>query len=131
MRLQTITILGLTLAGFALRLRYLTTTHPFFDEYTTVLATRQILQYGWPVLPSGLFYEHGLLSTYIIVPFTALFINTPVAQWQPAHWGLMLSRWPSALLGTITIPLIYAIGCRATSQWLMVNPKGRLRTEAW
>ena len=110
MRLQTITILGLILAGFALRLRYLMTTHPFFDEYTTVLAARQILQYGWPVLPSGLFYEHGLLSTYVIVPFTALFINTPVAQWQPAHWGLMLSRWPSSLLGTATIPLIYAIG---------------------
>ncbi|HXW00462.1 MAG TPA: hypothetical protein VEC93_18735, partial [Anaerolineae bacterium] len=110
MRLQTITILGLTLAGFALRLHYLTSTHPFFDEYTTVLAARQILQYAWPVLPSGLFYEHGLLATYLIAPFTALFINTPMTQWQPAQWGLMLSRWPSTLLSTATIPLIYAIG---------------------
>ena len=90
-------LLLLTLAGFALRLHYLITTHPFFDEYTTVLAARQILRYGWPVLPSGLFYEHGLLATYLIAPFTALFINTPIETWQPAQWGLMPARWPSVL----------------------------------
>ncbi|MEW5961372.1 MAG: glycosyltransferase family 39 protein, partial [Chloroflexota bacterium] len=112
MRTQTITILSLTLAGFALRLYYLTTTHPFFDEYTTVLAARQILRQGWPVLPSGLFYEHGLLATYMIAPFTALFIDLPLEQWQPAHWGLMLARWPSVLIGTVTIPLLAAIGRR-------------------
>ena len=111
-RLQTIVILTLTLAGFALRLHYAISTHPFFDEYTTVLAARQILRYGWPILPSGLFYEHGLLATYLTAPFTALFINTPLPQWQAAHWGLMLSRWPSVLLSTATIPLIYAIGQR-------------------
>lgn len=110
MRLQVIAILILTAVGFALRLRYLTTTHPFFDEYTTVLAARQILSYGWPLLPSGLFYEHGLLATYMIAPFTALFIDMPPAQWQAAHWGLMLARWPSTLVSTATIPLIYAIG---------------------
>jgi hypothetical protein len=112
MRLQIISILSLTLLGFAIRLYYLTSSHPFFDEYTTVLAARQILRQGWPVLPSGLFYEHGLLATYLIAPFTALFIDLPVAQWQPAHWGLMLSRWPSVLIGTATVPLIYAIGRR-------------------
>ena len=112
MRLQRIIILVLILAGFALRLHYLITTHPFFDEYTTVLAARQILRHGWPMLPSGLFYEHGLLATYLITPFTALFIDTPLTQWQPAHWGLMLSRWPSLLLSTATIPLIYTLGRR-------------------
>ena len=112
-RLETVALLVLTLIGFALRLFYATTSHPFFDEYTTVLAARQILRYGWPVLPSGLFYEHGLLATYLITPFTALFINTPLTNWQPAHWGLMLSRWPSVLLGAATIPLIYAVGRRS------------------
>ena len=87
MRLQTAIILILTLAGFALRLHFLITTHPFFDEYTTVLAARQVLQRGWPILPSGLFYEHGLLATYMITPFTALFINMPLSQWQTAHWA--------------------------------------------
>ncbi len=112
MRLQTITIVGLTLAGFSLRLHYLLTSHPFFDEYTTVLAARETLQHGWPILPSGLFYEHGLLATYLTVPFAALFLKLPMAEWQPAHWGLMLARWPSAVAGTLTIPLIYAIGRR-------------------
>jgi len=102
-------LLTLTLAGFALRLYYLVTSHPFFDEYTTVLAARQILRYGWPVLPSGLFYEHGLLATYLIAPFAALFINTPIEAWQPAQWSLMPARWPSLLLGTVTIPLIYSL----------------------
>jgi hypothetical protein len=113
MRLQTIVIFILTLIGFGLRLHYAVTTHPFFDEYTTVLAARQILHYGWPRLPSGLFYEHGLLATYLITPFTALFINMPTAQWQPAHWGLMLARWPSVLLGAATIPLIFTLSRRA------------------
>ncbi|RME79137.1 MAG: hypothetical protein D6784_01210 [Chloroflexi bacterium] len=103
------TILTLILIGFALRLFYLTRSHPFFDEYTTVLAARQILSRGWPVLPSGLFYEHGLLASYLIAPFTALYIFQPVDQWQTAHWGLMLSRWPSLLVGGLTIPLVYAI----------------------
>ena len=121
MRFQTIAILGLTLAGFTLRLQYLTSTHPFFDEYTTVLAARQILRQGWPILPSGLFYEHGLLATYLIVPFTALFIDTPQSEWQPAHWGLMLSRWPSVFLGTVTIPLMYSLGRRINHESSMTN----------
>ena len=112
-KLEISAILLLTLLGFALRLYYLTTTHPFFDEYTTVLAAREILRHGWPVLPSGLFYEHGLLATYLIVPFTALFINTPLSQWQSADWGLMLARWPSVFIGTITIPLIFVLGRRS------------------
>ena len=116
MQLRTITLFGLILAGFAIRVYYLTTTHPFFDEYTTVLAARQIVETGWPILPSGLFYEHGLLATYLIAPFTALFSHQPLASWQPAHWGLMLSRWPSALISTLTIPAIYVVGYKADAQ---------------
>jgi len=100
------------LFGFTLRLQYLTTTHPFFDEYITTLAARETWEYGWPRLPSGLFYEHGLLATYIITPFTAMYINTPLENWQSAHWGLMLSRWPSLLISTLTIPLIFTLGRR-------------------
>ncbi len=112
MRLQTIVLFSLILAGLALRLLYLTSSHPFFDEYTTVLAARQILRVGWPLLPSGLFYEHGLLATYLAAPFTALFINQPLAQWQPAQWGLMPARWPSLLVSVTTIPLIFAAASR-------------------
>lgn len=112
MRLPTFVLIILILAGLALRLFYLTSSHPFFDEYTTVLAARQILRFGWPLLPSGLFYEHGLLATYLAAPFTALFINQPLTEWQPAQWGLMLARWPSLLVSVATIPLIFAAARR-------------------
>lgn len=110
--LHAVFLLLLILSGFALRLHYLTTTHPFFDEHITVLAARETLRHGWPQLPSGLFYEHGLLATYLITPFTALFINSPHDGWQAAQWRLMLARWPSLLLSTLTIPLLYAVGRR-------------------
>lgn len=113
MQRRTIVLLGLILAGFGLRVYYLTSTHPFFDEYVTVLAARQVLELGRPVLPSGLFYEHGLLATYLIAPFTALYINQPTADWQPGQWGLMLSRWPSVLVSTLTMALIYRVGYKA------------------
>ncbi len=106
----------LTLVGFALRLYYLTTTHPFFDEYTTVLAAWQIWQHGLPILPSGLFYEHGLLATYLIAPFTALFLDTSPDQWQAGQWGLLLARWPSLLVSTATIPFIYVVARRCFKQ---------------
>jgi hypothetical protein len=124
--MQTLLILLLALAGFALRLHYLTTTHPFFDEYTTVLAARQILREGWPILPSGLFYEHGLLATYLSAPFTALFIHTPAAEWQPAHWGLMLARWPSLLVSVTTIPLLYSLGRRLVGPYPALLAAGLL-----
>jgi hypothetical protein len=111
-----------TLAGFALRLYYLTTTHPFFDEYITVLAARETWRQGWPVLPSGLFYEHGLLATYLTAPFAALFVDAPLEAWQTGHWRLMLARWPSALGGTLTIPLIFAVGRRCFKHPSPPNP---------
>jgi uncharacterized membrane protein YvlD (DUF360 family) len=59
-RKATLGLLLLTVAAFVLRLAYLLNSHPFIDEFTTALAARAILQRGLPVLPSGLFYEHGL-----------------------------------------------------------------------
>ncbi|MCB9106220.1 MAG: glycosyltransferase family 39 protein [Anaerolineales bacterium] len=52
-------------------------------------------------------------ATYLIAPFTALYIHQPLADWQPGHWGLMLSRWPSVLISTLTIALIYRVGYKA------------------
>jgi 4-amino-4-deoxy-L-arabinose transferase-like glycosyltransferase len=40
--------------------------HPYIDEYFTMLAARMVGQHGYPLLPSGLFYSHGLLYTYLI-----------------------------------------------------------------
>jgi len=47
-----------------LRWRYLVNVQPYPDEFVTLLAVKMILEKGLPVLPSGLFYEHGLLFSY-------------------------------------------------------------------
>src|SRR5512142_1458969 len=88
----------LTAAAFGLRLAYLLHSHPFFDEFTTVLAARAIVQCGLPLLPSGLFYEHGLLFTYLDAPLVGLASDN----------GLFIAaRLPSLILGAAAVPLLY------------------------
>jgi 4-amino-4-deoxy-L-arabinose transferase-like glycosyltransferase len=97
------TILLVTVAAFALRLAYLLDSHPFIDEFTTVLAARAILQRGLPVLPSGLFYEHGLLFSYLDAPFVGL-------AGERVLFGL--ARLPSLLISTVAVPILYWVGRR-------------------
>ncbi|PWH16099.1 MAG: hypothetical protein DDG58_10160 [Ardenticatenia bacterium] len=100
-------LIGILVVASALRLAYAWHSHLFFDEYVTILAARAILQSGLPVLPSGLFYEHGLLFSYLDVPWVGL-----------AHWledygnnGLfLLARLPSVLIGMVTVWLVYRVG---------------------
>jgi 4-amino-4-deoxy-L-arabinose transferase-like glycosyltransferase len=96
-------ILFLTAAAFGLRLAYLLHSHPFIDEFTTILASRAILQRGLPLLPSGLFYEHGLLFSYLDAPFVALASEKVL---------FAVARLPSLLIGTATVPFLYWIGRR-------------------
>jgi len=98
-----VAVLVLTAAAFASRLAYLLRSHPFIDEFTTVLAARAILQHGLPVLPSGLFYEHGLLFSYLDAPFVALAGEARLFS---------AARLPSLLIGTFTVPLLYWVGRR-------------------
>src|SRR5512136_1687023 len=86
-------LLFMTLAAFGLRLAYLLRSHPFFDEFTTVLAARAILQCGLPLLPSGLFYEHGLLFTYLDAPLVGL------AGLADNEGLFIAARLPSLILG--------------------------------
>ncbi|MFQ5578668.1 MAG: ArnT family glycosyltransferase, partial [Anaerolineae bacterium] len=99
----TVAVAGLTLAAFALRLAYAVNSHPFIDEFTTALAARTILRRGLPILPSGLFYEHGLLFSYLDAPFIAL---------TGAGNLFILARLPSLLFGTAAVPLLYRVGRR-------------------
>jgi 4-amino-4-deoxy-L-arabinose transferase-like glycosyltransferase len=100
---EKIIFLLITVAAFALRLTYLLYSHPFIDEFTTVLAARAILQHGLPLLPSGLFYEHGLLFSYLDAPFVGL---------AGENTSFALARLPSLLIGTTAIPFLYWIGRR-------------------
>ena len=56
---------GLACLAAWLRWRYIVQVQPYPDEFVTLLAVQAILQRGLPVLPSGLFYEHGLLFSYM------------------------------------------------------------------
>jgi len=122
-RRTAVVVLGLTAAAFALRLAYLLHSHPFIDEFTTVLAAHAILERGLPLLPSGLFYEHGLLFSYVDAPFVALASEEALFS---------VARLPSLLIGTATVPLLYWIGRRWLSPLtgliaaalLAVSPEG-------
>ncbi len=103
MKRTTVAILMLTAAAFVLRLAYVLHSHPFIDEFTTLLAARSILDGGLPVLPSGLFYEHGLLFSYLDAPFVALADDETL---------FTLGRLPSLVIGTATVPLLYWVGRR-------------------
>ncbi len=94
-------LLALTATGFCLRLLFVLRVNLHTDEYITMLAARMVLHKGLPILPSGLLYTHGLLFTYLDAALMALF--------GPSH---TVARLPSLLLGTLSIPLIYAVGRR-------------------
>ncbi|MGB9578547.1 MAG: hypothetical protein ACPL3S_04680, partial [Halothiobacillaceae bacterium] len=60
-----------------------------------------------PMLPSGLFYEHGLLFSYLDVPWVGL------ARWLENYSdnALFLSaRLPSVLIGLVSVWLVYRVG---------------------
>jgi 4-amino-4-deoxy-L-arabinose transferase-like glycosyltransferase len=67
-----LTLAGVLLLAAWLRWRYLVNVQPYPDEFVTLLAVKMILQKGVPVLPSGLFYEHGLLFSYAGAAASAL-----------------------------------------------------------
>jgi 4-amino-4-deoxy-L-arabinose transferase-like glycosyltransferase len=103
LRLTNQLTLVLTLIAFALRLAYALNSHPFIDEFTTVLAAQTILERGWPILPSGLFYEHGLTFSYLDAPFVAL---------AGPQFSFAIARLPSIFIGSALVPLLYRVGRR-------------------
>ncbi len=88
------------LAGGWLRWRFIQTVNPYPDEFVTLLAMDMIRQKGLPVLPSGLFYDHGLLYSYIAAGASLL--------GAPLLWG-RLTSW---VFGMATISLTYFAGRR-------------------
>lgn len=105
--MEAVWLVAILLIALVLRLAYAGYSHPFFDEYVTILAARMILQNGLPVLPSGLFYEHGLLFSYLDMPWVEL------ARWLEDYSDnalFLLARLPSVLIGAVTVWLVYRVG---------------------
>jgi len=94
-------LVAVTAAGFWLRWLYARDVSFFVDEYLTVRAAGRILAQGAPLLPSGNFYSHGLLVSYLVAPLLGLGVTEP--------W---LLRLPVLLLSTAAIPLLYWTGWR-------------------
>jgi hypothetical protein len=96
-------LVGLLGAGLWLRLRFIQTLQLFPDEFVTLLAIRMIGQKGLPLMPSGLFYDHGLLYSYL---------GSLAAFFGPARWA---ARYASLICGLLTMGLTFFVGRRWSS----------------
>ena len=90
---------SLICAGFLLRIHDVGYDPFWMDEATSMLAALGWLQHDSPLLPSGELYYRAPLSTYIIAKGVQFFGNN--------EWA---ARFLSVILGTLTIPLTYALG---------------------
>lgn len=68
------------------------------DEFISMLAIQMILEKGRPVLPSGLYYDHGLIYSYAGALVTSLVGGDPLG-----------ARWWSLGVGTLNIGFIYLV----------------------
>ncbi len=94
-------LFSLILLGFFARATFWQAEIFHVDEFITLLATVQVAETGLPILPSGLFYDHGLLFTYLAAAFVRL-----------TDFSEEIARWPSVLLSTATIAAYYVAARR-------------------
>ena len=92
---------GLLLLAAWLRWQYIVEVQPYPDEFVTLLAVKMILDKGVPVLPSGLFYEHGLLFSYAGAAASALL-----------GFSRETVRATSLVFGLLTVLLTWHVGRR-------------------
>lgn len=93
----------LLLLGLGLRLQFSHQAQLYPDEFVTLLAGHMITQTGWPVMPSGLFYEHGLLFSYL---------GAASSLFGDPRWTM---RYVSLMCGLLTLGLTYYLGQRYSS----------------
>lgn len=94
-------LLILLLVGFWLRLTFAVGNLYYIDEFFSMLAATMVAQKGWPVLPSGLFYDHGLLYTLLAGGFVAL-----------TGFSEQMARWPVVVVSVLTIAVYYQVARR-------------------
>ncbi|GIK39180.1 MAG: hypothetical protein BroJett011_30130 [Chloroflexota bacterium] len=91
----------LLLLAFWLRLAYLLGSVYFFDEYISMLAARMVAQRGLPLLPSSLFYDHGLLLSFLSGGLLAL-----------VGFKEEIARWPVLLMSVVSVAAYYLTAWR-------------------
>jgi 4-amino-4-deoxy-L-arabinose transferase-like glycosyltransferase len=91
----------LLLLGFWLRLSLLLGSVYHIDEFTSMLAANMVVERGLPILPSGLFYDHGLLLSFLMGALIAL-----------VGFSEQIARWPVLLLSVLTISVYYGTARR-------------------
>ncbi len=117
---QAKVVIGLVLLlALALRVLYARQISLFIDEFTTIWAAQRILETGLPVFPSGNFYSHGMVFTYIEAAFRLL-----------GGGSTFVARLPSVAIGVMTVAAVYCVGARLFNRpaallaaaWLAVDP---------
>jgi len=91
----------LLLVGFWLRLSLLLGSVFHVDEFISMLAAKMVAERGLPILPSGLFYDHGLLLSFLSGAFVGL-----------AGFSEEVARWPVLLISVFTIAAYYVTAWR-------------------
>jgi hypothetical protein len=94
-------LIGILALALWLRWRYVREISLYVDEFTTLWAARQVQAHGIPLMPSGVLYTRGLLSSYIEALFLTLF-----------GFSYAVGRLPSVIFGLATIVAIFWIGRR-------------------
>ncbi len=99
--LWRIAILAVIALAFWLRLRSLTLFQFHIDEFFTLTAANLIAKSGAPLYPTGLFYDPGLLFSYLDGGLFWLL-----------GFDEALGRWPAVIFGTLAVVMVYWIGAR-------------------
>ncbi len=85
-----------------LRWRYIMNVGLHVDEFSTLWGSRQVMDSGLPLMPSGVLYTRGLFSTYLIAAVGKLFGLTYV-----------VGRMPSLVFGVLAVLATFFLGQRS------------------
>ena len=89
------------LFGLLIRLATARSLPLHFDEGAMLLGVHAVAERGWPLLPSGVLYLHGVTLSYLLAPLVWL--------GRGELDDLFLLRAVSAVLGAITVYLTYRL----------------------
>ncbi len=108
-----VTLALLLALAFWLRRQFIATVQLYPDEFVTLLAVQMIGEKGLPIMPSGLFYEHGLLFSWL-GSLAALFgeprLMVRYASLLCGLLGVLLTFWVGRRWFSPGVGLIAAIG---------------------